>query len=470
MFTRKMTLLASLLAILVGCGGGGDSASNNTQNTDEDALAVCSTEWQRDYVYETMQDWYLWYDEIPELDPFSFATNDDLLEATVAPAIQARGKGFPYSYLTTVEEEEALLNNAGYIGFGFSSQLNDAEDAFILREVFPGSPSDTAGLIRSDAIIAIDGVPVSQLLAEGAFDQDPGPYGPAEIDHTVKLTIEHQSGVQEDIDVSKDEVEIPTVSYVTTFDANSDGTDETGYIYFRSFLTPSTGELNTAFQQLKDKGGISKLVLDLRYNGGGLVSVADHLANLIAGGQYEGELFSKTVFNDKKSVNNSAAQFAEETLSLPITHVVAITTGGTASSSELIINGLKPYVTVATVGSTSYGKPVGQIGNLRFCGNILRAVAFETVNKNDVGDYYVGIEPGGTTVNGYTMPGCKTEDDLTAELGVAGEASLDAALQYLDDGSCPAASPKMGGSLKSYVDRSTSTYRDGRDLMTGGIR
>lgn len=457
MFTRKMTVLASLLAILVGCGGGGSDSTGST-DTNTGGTEICGPAYQKNFVLNTMTDWYLWYDEIPELNVEDFDSNEALLNAIVEPAITARGKEFPYSYLTTVEAEQAMAENAGYVGMGFSSIVNDAGDAILLREVFPDSPAANAGLVRGDAIIAIGGTPVAELLNSGAFAEEPGPYGPNEVGYTVEMTIRHQGGAEEAVDVTKAEVETPTVAYTTTFDANG---AKVGYIFFRSFLPPSEVELNEAFAKIAEGGTPSRLILDLRYNGGGYVSIAEHLADLITGGQNAGEIYSKTNFNDKHSGQNSQDVFNTAANSLPITQLIAITTGGTASSSELVINGLDPYIDVVTVGTTSYGKPVGQQA-YTFCGKVLRGVSFETVNALDEGDYYSGIAP---------TSGCEFEDDLTAPLGSANEASIAAALRYVETGSC-ATSAKPGASdvLRNVVDRSTSTYRDGWDLLTGGRR
>ncbi|MDX1455051.1 MAG: S41 family peptidase [Gammaproteobacteria bacterium] len=462
MFNRASVLLVLATATLAACGGGGGDGGGSKEA--EERLAVCGTEYQLNLVKSELDANYLWYDEIPDLDTSAYAEGDQLaalntfVTDSVNDAITSRGKTFPYSYVTTIEAENAALNNAGYIGFGFSSQLNGpfaTADGYQMREVFPGSPADAAGLVRGDTIIAIDGVSIRTLLDTDAFSEDPGPYGPREVGYEVDLTIRHVGGVEEVITVAKDNVTIPTVSYTTTMDAAG---LKVGYIYFRSFLTPSTEELNTAFQQLA-ADGVTRLILDLRYNGGGLVSVANHLGNLIAGGAHSGKLWSTTRFNDKRSSENYNTGIATAADGLPIEQLVAITTGGTASASELVINSLRPYIDVATVGSTSYGKPVGQEA-ADICTNRLRAVSFETVNSLGEGEYYAGI-----------VPTCAADDDLTEQLGSATEGSIAEALYYIENASCSPTVTKPGVPTPAATpDLSTSSYRDGWDLTLGGVR
>ena len=129
--------------------------------------------------------------------------------------------------------------------------------------------------------------------------------------------------------------------------------------------SPRWTALNTAFTQVRDAGA-TELVLDLRYNGGGLVSVAQHLAGLIAGDPLVGQVFVQFTHNDKQSSRNTAYRFEAKPQALAATRLVVIATRGSASASEAVINGLRPYMDVKVVGDTTYGKPVGQYG-FDFC-------------------------------------------------------------------------------------------------------
>ena len=106
--------------------------------------------------------------------------------------------------------------------------------------------------------------------------------------------------------------------------------------------------------------GVRDLVLDLRYNGGGLVGVAQHLASLIAGVRTNGQVFAEYFHNDKNATRNRVLRFEPKPHALGLERLVVITTGASASASELVINALKPFIPVVVIGSRTYGKPVGQ--------------------------------------------------------------------------------------------------------------
>lgn len=146
------------------------------------------------------------------------------------------------------------------------------------------------------------------------------------------------------------------------------GTKKIGYLMYNSFTTNFDDELNAAFLTLKNDG-ITDLIIDLRYNGGGSVRTAVYLSSMITG-QFTGELFAKKQWNNKinsanqeekftNQINNGTVQENINSLSLDKIHF--ITTNSSASASELVINGLKPYIDVKTIGTKTHGKYVGSI-------------------------------------------------------------------------------------------------------------
>jgi hypothetical protein len=159
------------------------------------------------------------------------------------------------------------------------------------------------------------------------------------------------------------------------------------------------------------------------------LSTLQHLANLLGSriANSSGAVFSALVYNDKNSVENRQLLFATEPLfgSLDLEALVVITTPSTASASEMLINGMAPWVDTATVGRETFGKPVGQEG-WRFCEKVLRPVTFQTVNALGEGDYFDGIPPT-----------CIAGDDVAFDFGQTGEASFDTAAHWLQFGFCP---------------------------------
>lgn len=438
---RSTLLLAPLL--LAGCLHDDDSGPGPlTTITDS-----CSVTQQNEYVYSTMQEWYYWYEQIPEITPANYSSPDALLQA-----IRYNTFDSTFSYITTQEAEQAFLNNSDYVGFGFSTIIRNGNQLF-LREVFPGSPADDSGMARGDEILAIDGVAVASLINAGTLQEA---YGASEAGVTVEFELEKPDSTTSVVSVTKDTVEIPVVLNPAIFDINGTAT---GYVYFRSFNNAAYEALDGVFADFK-ANGVTQLVLDLRYNGGGLLAVAEYLGSLIRAEANPGADFATMNFNDKKQANNIVLTLTDETNSLAVSDIVIITTGSSASASELMINALQPYANVATVGATTFGKPVGQSG-FNFCDKVLRAVTFEVLNSNGVGGYFNGIPPT-----------CAANDELAEPLGSFNEASMVEAVNYLETGSCSTTAGKAEFELarQKALYPPAMQYRDGWDVLTGGVR
>jgi C-terminal processing protease CtpA/Prc len=409
---RTLTLLLALPLALALAACGGDSSSPTT-NTPTASDSECSTRGQVDFVRTTMQDIYLWYQELPDPDPAGFSSPEAYLEA-----VRYRPIDSSYSYITSQAESEAFFSESQFIGVGLSYQQTSATEARV-AQVFPGGPASAAGLARSDYLVSIGGRAVSELLQTGEIGSA---FGPNEIGFTVAVAWRTPAGAEFEATLVKQLVTIPTVSAVTTFDVRG---SRVGYIFFRNFVTPSFNALNTAFDQLVADGA-TDLVLDLRYNGGGFVEVAQHLAGLIGGPGTAGQVFVEFQHNDKNTALNSQLLFEDKPNALAAPRLVVITTGGSASASELVVNGLRPFMNVTVVGSATFGKPVGQYG-FEFCEKVLFPVSFTGVNARGEADFFDGIPAD-----------CAAPDDLDHALGDPREASLAEALFYLRRGRCSA--------------------------------
>jgi carboxyl-terminal processing protease len=145
-----------------------------------------------------------------------------------------------------------------------------------------------------------------------------------------------------------------------------------GYLMYNGFTSAFNNELNNAFASLSSEG-VTDLVLDFRYNPGGSVRTATYLSSMVTG-QFTGELFTKEKWNDKwqnyfdssspeSLINNFVNQTSDGSAinSLNLNDVVILTTGGSASASELVINGLNPYINVTTIGTKTEGKYVASV-------------------------------------------------------------------------------------------------------------
>lgn len=436
-------LIPSIVVVLLlaSCGGGGGSVPSKFEpNTPEACFAGSG----KAEVLNIMQDWYLWNDEADQFNKYrnidldNFSDADGLLNfLRYRPAEFDRG----FSYITTPEEEEAFFGEGQFIGFGFG--MVQIGDEIRFSQIYPGSPAESAGFQRGFGLLAINGRSIAEIAAAEGLS---AALGPAEAGFSLTFTVENAAGVElPPAELSKALVTIDPVPFVTTL--QDGGGNDVGYVLFNTFITSASDELRAAFAQF-EAGSLSRVVIDLRYNGGGLVSVSEVLASLLAGDGNIGQIYSVTTFNSARAADfNETSLFHAEANALTLDKIVFITSGGSASASELVINGLTPYFTgpgqLALVGSTSFGKPVGQFG-FDFCDEEfrLRAVTFKSVNAQGEGDYFDGLPVD-----------CPAGDDVFNQLGDPAEASLAAALEYMETGSCPAASaPRFGlNRLKAEV-------------------
>jgi C-terminal peptidase prc len=377
----------------------------------------CTTTGQNLYVRDVMSDLYFWYREIPSLDPVKFDSPEAYLEA-----IRYLPLDRTFSYITSRAANDAFFSDSQFIGFGFSMSFAAAGDLRI-SDVFPESPAFEANLSRGDRILEINGQALETVLDAGTLGTV---FGASEIGVEGQMIVSRGASRLQVL-MTKRLVTIPTVSQTRTYDVSG---RTIGYLSFKNFVQPSFDALDTAFAELRAKG-VTELVLDLRYNGGGLVSVAQHLASLIGGVRTNGQVLSEYFHNDRNAFRNRVLRFEPKAHALALDRLVVITTRSSASASELVINALRPFMPVLVIGDRTYGKPVGQYG-ITFCDKVLAPVSFTLRNANGEGDYFDGI-----------APTCAAPDDLERQLGDPQEGSLREALNVITTGHC--STPPTGG-------------------------
>ena len=397
------TVLACLVALFAAVAAPAPARAQS-------APASCSTTGKNLYVRDVMTDIYLWYREMPNVDPTSFASPEAYLEA-----VRYRTLDSTFSYITSREANDAFYSESQFIGFGLSTMVSGVEMRVL--QVFPESPASEAGLSRGDRFVEIGGRPVSALIASGEIESA---FGPSEIGVETDIVFVNQAGVRREAHIIKRLVTIPTVSLTRVYTISG---RRVGYLFFRNFVTPSYGALDAAFAELS-AAGVDELVLDLRYNGGGLVNVAQYLASYIGGARTDGQVFAEYFHNDKNAFRNHIVRFEGKPQQLRIDRLIVVTTKGSASASELVINALRPFMPVVVIGGTTYGKPVGQYG-IAFCDQLLAPVSFALRNADGQGDFFDGF-----------APDCPAPDDADHQLGDQQEGSLKEALTFATTGAC----------------------------------
>jgi C-terminal processing protease CtpA/Prc len=319
------------------------------------AQTDCTIPGQNLFVRNTLQDVYLWYRELPDPNTALFDSPEAYLEAVRFRPLDER-----FSYITTEAASDAFFSDSQFVGLGLGYTFEGEAQEMRLTEVYPGSPAFDGGLRRGHRILALNGRSVADLIASGEFGSA---FGPSDIGVQVAIRFRDLAGAEAEATLTKRVVTIPTVSDTRILDVEG---RKVGYLVFRNFVQPSVAALTAAFTQLR-AGGANELVIDLRYNGGGLVSVAQQLGGHIGGAATVRQTFVRFVHNDKNSHLDTTYLVPTLVTSLNLSRVVVITTRSSASASELVINSLRPFMPVTVVGDATYGKPVGQYG-YRFCG------------------------------------------------------------------------------------------------------
>ncbi len=397
--------------------------------------------WVRSWIDEL----YLWYDEVPRLDASRVATAIQYFSALKTYETTPSGKPkdqFHFTYDTSAWESLAVTGvEAGY-GASFAVVMPKPPRQVVVAYTEPGSPADGV-LARGDQVLQVDGIDVVNGDNVDALNEGLFPSALAETHTFVVLGVGASSA--RTVQLTSASITGTPVQHVGTI-----GT--VGYILFNDHVETAEAELIAAITQLQ---GVSDLVLDLRYNGGGYLAIASELAFMIAGpARTAGRTFDQIQFNAKYPTTDpvtgdpitptpflDTSVFQPMPTALPhldLPRVFVLTGPNTCSASEAILNGLTGVgVQVIQIGDTTCGKPYGFYPQDN-CGVTYFSIEFRGVNDMGFGDYSDGFAPDGST--SATLPGCVVADDFTHELGDPAEGRLAAALQYRATQTCPAVS------------------------------
>ncbi|MBO0939290.1 carboxyl-terminal protease [Fibrella sp. HMF5335] len=363
----------------------------------------------RDSLYLYMKDMYLWYDKLPATFN-TRAFTDPTIEMDTLRTVQPLDR---WSFVEKAATFNSYFANGQTGDYGFWIKY-DANNDLRVRYVYAQSPAGLAGVKRGWKLTTINGQDVKTMTSTAIVDAF---YGTAT---STTFGFDKPDGITvTSMPLTVTNYTLNTVLYSNTYSVNG---KTVGYLVFNSFTgTPSQQELATALNRF-ESAGVSDLIVDLRYNGGGDVSTQEYLANRLAPVSVGSSPMYSTFHNAKLSGWNKTVNFAK-TGSLNLSRVFFITTSGTASASELLINNLKPYLDVKTIGSVTHGKPVGMYG-FNVMDYVLAPIAFRTVNAKNVGDYFNGLPVDVSVVDGPS-----------SDWGDPNEACLATALHYITNGS-----------------------------------
>ena len=355
--------------------------------------------------WQIMDEFYLWNETMPVINPADYATPQDVLE-TLRDTTYDR-----FSYIEDTKTFNQYFQEGTYIGHGLS--LKYAEDGKLrVAFVYNGSPADQAGIERGWTLLSINGTTIEP------FTDYTDLLGDDRVGVVNDFLFANLEGKQVELSMSKQKVNINTVLHSEIFDVNG---IKTAYLVFNHFIEPAMDELDSVFT-IYSTTGVGDLILDLRYNSGGMESVYTYLAGLIGGTITEDKVITRYVHNKKQTARNRELKAESYFNSISVDRILFITTRSTASASELIINGLKPWLEVRSFGDNTNGKPVGmyiwQYEDYTFV-----PICFRFLNANDEGDFYEGL-----------TPDVYVADDITVPFGDPEEDCLKSAVHYLETG------------------------------------
>ena len=407
---KKISL--RLMTVLIFMGAGLWACKKDTPVV-ENAETAQQTEFRvvKNGILQIMKQYYLWNNTLPNVNVDSIATPQKLLDTL-------RNKQYDrYSFLTSKTYMQQLFQQGAYVGYGVSFK-GDAQGNLRIAFLFSESPLVASGVQRGWIVKSVNGTAITpQVDITSLLGSDQ-----AGVTNTFVMT--DTLGVDHTITAAKQTIDMNTVLDSRVIDYAG---EKVGYLAFESFVQTSTAELDTTFKHFSETG-INDMVVDLRYNGGGLGEVALQMANFMVGDIASGRIFVRYEHNALNTAMNKSSAIANGGYQFGLRRVFYITSGSTASASEIMINGMKPIIPVYLVGDKTYGKPVGMyewdFTNYDYA---LLPICFSITNENNEGGYYTGIP--------VDSP---QPDDLTHVLGSPQEACLSAVLYYIKNGSFPA--------------------------------
>jgi carboxyl-terminal processing protease len=389
-------------------------SSCKKDNVAPDPSAGVTPAMARDSLYNIMKDVYLWYD-MPEAKSVTTANKDNYKDPYELLEAMRYKKLDRWSRILDYDKFMADLQGT-FVGHGFRIGIDQDNKARIVL-IYNKSNLYANGVRRGWIVKKINNTDPVPALLNGTYSTL---IGPSTAGITNIFVFTKPDGTDVTISTTKSTFTMNTVLLYDTLHLSS---GITGQLVFESFYNPAPEELATAFAFFK-ANNIKDLILDLRYNPGGDLNIAQTLASYIAGNSRKGTTFAKLLHNDKYQSYNVTIPFNTTANPVTITKLVVITSRSTASASEDVINGLKPLIDVVSIGDTTDGKPTGMYSWYIGKKYAMLPVTFKVVNSLNQGDFFGGI-----------IPSKLISDDITRDFDDRKEKDLEEAIHYLETGS-----------------------------------
>jgi carboxyl-terminal processing protease len=423
----KSSLVVLASAVLVGCGGsGGDSRSIASASPNS-----CGADDIKSWLSSTFDQEYFWYRLSPRPNPISVTSVSEHFDNLLYTGTDPNFPDDRWSSFQTTESFNRFYGDGQTMGYGLSvaglEVAGQSASPLYVRGVDPQSPAATAGLVRGDQLLSLNGRNAAELVGANDF----GALTANESGQTLALQWRTATGATRSATLVASTFSLTPVPRSLTI--TSPRGRRLGYIEVRNMISQVATPLQTSFAQFR-ADGVQDVVLDLRYNGGGLVSMGATVASYIGGSRVAGQVYASLLYNDKQAALNQSYLYPNPAPSAAagVSRVYVLMGRRTCSASEQLINGLRGAgMEVITIGESTCGKPVGSVPVSDSCGSTYSMVNFESVNALNQGRYFTGFVANCAVAEDFSQPQGSATDPLTA-----------VAATLADGGSCPTATQR----------------------------
>lgn len=378
------------------------------------APTSCSIKNQNDYVYKALHDSYLWRESVPFLD------STDIYDSPEELLSSLKNENDFFSNIIDLKKANGFFGNGKFYNFGFIPfliQLKNGKEALAVVFVYPNSPAQKAGLKRGDIITKIDNLRTSASNLKRIKRK-------LKKDKRITFTF-WTKGKRYKKRIIKYAYSVHTISNVKIYHIKN---KKVGYMVLSDFISSERDEIDHLFGKFKS-AKVDELIIDLRYNGGGDTTIADHIASLIGGTNLSNKVSTNYIFTPKYSNLNYTSYFEDFNRNqLNLNRLIVITSERTCSASEQLIKNLRASsnnMEVIQIGQQTCGKPYAYNSVGLFCNKALFLLNTKAQNSDNEMISRNGLSPT-----------CLVADNIYKNFGDREENSLKEALHYVINNQC----------------------------------
>jgi carboxyl-terminal processing protease len=457
--SRSLRHLALALPVFVAaCGGGGGSDG-------QPGAASCTVADENAFLASYFDDNYFWYRLGPKPSPANFTTTaayfDALLYRGGDVIPNSGGATWPsdrYSNFQSTASFNRFFGDGQTLSYGLAvaglEVAGQPNAPLYVRYLEPAGPAAQAGVARGERVMSLNGRAASDIITANDFSA----LTPNAAGDVLDVVLRNAAGQDRGVRLTATTFNLTPVQSGQV--VQSQNGQRIGYVFVKDMISQVASPLASVMTNFSNQG-IQQLVLDLRYNGGGLVSTGATVASYGAGNRGAGQIYTQLLYNDKQSASNTRFDFSNPAAWAGFAKVYVLAGERTCSASEQVINGLRGVgIDAVLIGDTTCGKPVGFLPRDNACGTTYSVVNFEGVNARNEGRYFNGLTPTCSVAEDFSQP--------IGDTGVGdniGDPLLVAAAYHVDNGACPVALTR-----ESPTSRAGTSARERYSGADGGER